>query len=88
MELMTEIRSRIGVLYSVTEAIASLDLIVCLTHVASIKGWIKPDFGNCLAIRDGKHPIMNLVSENETIPNNTVSLHLIFFSHLSNFPKM
>lgn len=74
---MKEIRGKIGILYGIAEAVAILDMVVGLTHAASIGGWVRPDFSTHLAILEGRHAILDLLtSTSSLVPNNTVSLQL------------
>ena len=40
-ELLTDLRSTIGSLYKLSEAISTLDMIVSLAEVSSLKGFVK-----------------------------------------------
>ena len=67
-----------GALYAIAEAIAALDMVVALTHAASLGGWTKPDFGDRLEIKGGRHAILDLLSPRPPTSNNTVREYKVF----------
>ncbi|KAK8399619.1 hypothetical protein O3P69_003580 [Scylla paramamosain] len=70
-EVLGEARGKIGVLHDLGEAVATLDLVVALAHVASLGAWVRPEFSPTLAIREGRHPILDLLSPSPPVPNNS-----------------
>ncbi|XP_068214215.1 mutS protein homolog 4-like [Palaemon carinicauda] len=71
LEMLVEARGRIGALHALGEAVSTLDLVVALTHAASIGSWVRPEFSPTLAIEKGRHPILDVLSSAEPVPNNT-----------------
>ncbi|XP_050724012.1 mutS protein homolog 4-like [Eriocheir sinensis] len=70
-EVLGEARSKIGVLHDLGEAVATLDLVVALAHVAALGSWVRPEFSHTMAIRGGRHPILDLLSPTPPVPNNS-----------------
>ncbi|KAK7072888.1 MutS protein msh4 [Halocaridina rubra] len=71
IEMLVEARGRIGSLHALGEAIANLDLVVCLAHAASVGAWVRPEFSDTLAIRGGRHPILDALSAIPPVANTT-----------------
>lgn len=72
--LLGEIQSRVGAVHGLGEALATMDLVVGLTHTASLGGWVRPELSTTtLAITGGRHPILDILSPIPPVPNNTVS---------------
>ena len=57
-ELLVEIRGSIGFLYSLSEALSNLDLIMSLSEVSSMNEFVKPEFGDSMEIRKSRHPLL------------------------------
>ncbi|XP_059482912.1 mutS protein homolog 4-like isoform X2 [Neocloeon triangulifer] len=69
-ELLAEVRQHAGCLYQMCEAISEIDLIVSLATLSSLPGFIKPEFGNKMVVKAGRHPILNRMSYAEPVPND------------------
>lgn len=72
MNLLTE---RIGELLTVSSAIALLDCLVSLATVAKERKYTKPtitESGTALAITDGRHPVVEVISKERFVPNDTL----------------
>ncbi|KAG0299101.1 MutS protein msh4, partial [Dissophora globulifera] len=57
-ELSGNIRQDIGVLYKASEAIAMLDMLLSFAHLCSVNEYTRPEFTDTLAIKKGRHPII------------------------------
>nr|XP_053629832.1 mutS protein homolog 4-like isoform X2 [Cherax quadricarinatus] len=71
LEMLVEARGRMGALHGLGEALATLDLVVSLAHAAALGSWVRPEFSHTLAIRAGRHPILDVLSTVPPVPNNT-----------------
>ncbi|XP_042884592.1 mutS protein homolog 4-like isoform X2 [Penaeus japonicus] len=71
-EMLIEARGRMGALHGLGEAVATLDLVVSLAHSAAIGSWVRPEFSRVLAIRCGRHPILDVLAPTPPVPNNTI----------------
>ena len=58
-ELLVEVREHLAFLYQLSEAISNLDLIVSLAKVSMSPGFVCPEFGDEIAVRQGRHPILD-----------------------------
>ncbi len=57
------------------DAVAALDVLLSLAEVATARDYCKPEVGafGALAIRDGRHPVVeDLMKRGEFVPNDTV----------------
>lgn len=54
----------------VSEALAFLDVIVSLSHFASSGSYVRPNFGQSLNVRQGRHPLLERRHREETVPND------------------
>ena len=76
--LFEEVRSRVAVetgrLQQTAEALAQIDVLASLSRVASERGYVKPAIVEepILAIRDGRHPVLEIVLGSEFVPNDVV----------------
>jgi DNA mismatch repair protein MSH4 len=62
-ELLDEIRSEIPNLFRVCESIAMLDMIAAFCQLATDREYVRPEISDCMAIKSGRHPIREKVSE-------------------------
>jgi DNA mismatch repair protein MSH4 len=70
-ELMDELRGQIGCLYKLSECIAMLDMLLSLAYTCTVSNYIMPEFTDTLAIKQGRHPILEKISFDPPVPNNT-----------------
>ncbi|XP_065062866.1 mutS protein homolog 4-like [Rhopilema esculentum] len=70
-ELMVNIRKYISCMHKLAEGVSILDLIVSFTHACSISNYVRPEFTDTLAIKSGRHPILDKISSpGSVIPND------------------
>ena len=60
-ELLNEVREYIGFLYLLSDIISDLDMLVSFANVSMTEDYIKPEFGDSLVIRGGRHPILERI---------------------------
>jgi DNA mismatch repair protein MSH4 len=58
-ELLVEVREYIGFLYKLSETLSTLDMLTSLATVSMSHDYVKPQFGDSLAIKQGRHPILD-----------------------------
>jgi len=74
--LFEEVRSRVAGetarLQQTAEALAQIDVLASLARVASERGYVKPAIVEepVLGVRDGKHPVLEIVLGSEFVPND------------------
>jgi len=66
-ELLVEVREHIAFLYQLSETICNLDLLISLAKVSMNQDYVCPEFGDEIAVRQGRHPIL------DTMPLDIVS---------------
>ncbi|KAI9437019.1 muts domain V-domain-containing protein [Lactarius indigo] len=70
-DLVTRILLNIGALYKASEAVAMLDMLWSFSHVTIMKSYVRPEFTSTLAIKSGRHPILeNVQSVGMLVPND------------------
>ncbi|XP_061165050.1 mutS protein homolog 4-like [Saccostrea echinata] len=71
-ELLGDLRNHFGCLYKLSEAVAMIDMLQSFAHACTLSSYVKPDFTkDTLAIKQGRHPILEKISTDMPIPNNT-----------------
>ncbi|XP_055883889.1 mutS protein homolog 4-like [Biomphalaria glabrata] len=70
-KLMTSIHGHISCMYSLADVVSMLDLLLSLAHAASISSYVCPEFTDTLAIKQGFHPILQKISPDTVVPNDT-----------------
>ncbi|EDV29519.1 uncharacterized protein TRIADDRAFT_51957 [Trichoplax adhaerens] len=79
-QLYTNLKSYVSSLYNLSENIAMLDFLLCLGYSAAINGRnVRPTFSDTTAIKDGRHPILDVISVVPPVAND------IYMSHENNF---
>ncbi|KAI0044058.1 hypothetical protein FA95DRAFT_1497685 [Auriscalpium vulgare] len=69
--LVARIVEDIGALYKASEAIALLDMLWSFAHVSICTWLLRPEFTGTLAIKAGRHPILeNVQSAGTLVPND------------------
>ena len=71
-EVRRQVAAEIPRLQKTADALARLDALASLARVASERGYVKPeiDAEPVLDIRDGRHPVLELVLGSEFVPND------------------
>lgn len=70
-ELLADIREYVGCLYKLSEAVSMLDMLIGFAHACTLSDYVKPEFTDTLAIKQGRHPIIEKISIDSPVPNNT-----------------
>ncbi|KAH9923367.1 muts domain V-domain-containing protein [Fomitopsis serialis] len=71
-DLATEVVIDIGALYKASEAVAILDMLWSFAHVSILRNYVRPEFTGTLAIKAGRHPILETVQSAGTLVPNDV----------------
>ncbi|PPQ98977.1 hypothetical protein CVT24_003473 [Panaeolus cyanescens] len=71
-ELLAVIVHDIGALYQASEAVALLDMMWSFAHTSIIRNYVRPEFTGTLAIKSGRHPILEAVKSVGTLVPNDV----------------
>ncbi|KAF8736092.1 hypothetical protein AX14_000888 [Amanita brunnescens Koide BX004] len=71
-DLVAEILADVGALYRASEAVALVDMLWSFTHTSIMRRYVRPEFTGTLAIKSGRHPILEIVQAAGTVVSNDV----------------
>ncbi|KAF9453355.1 hypothetical protein P691DRAFT_771528 [Macrolepiota fuliginosa MF-IS2] len=71
-DLVAEIVADIGALYKASEAVALVDMLWSFSHASIVRNYVRPEFTGTLAIKSGRHPILETVQAAGTLVPNDV----------------
>ncbi|KAG0034942.1 MutS protein msh4 [Podila clonocystis] len=69
-ELACQIRADIGALYKASEAVAMLDMLSSFAYQCTVSDYVRPNFTDTMAVKQGRHPIIERLHENTFVPND------------------
>ncbi|PWN98876.1 hypothetical protein FA09DRAFT_296615 [Tilletiopsis washingtonensis] len=69
-DLREQIVMRVAGLYKASEAVALLDMLVSLAHNVQPHRLVRPEFTGALAIKGGRHPILDVKIRGGAVPND------------------
>ncbi|QRV98859.1 DNA mismatch repair protein MutS [Ceratobasidium sp. AG-Ba] len=70
--LVEKIVEDVGVLYKASEAIAVMDMLWAFAHTSILHRYTRPEFTGTLAIKAGRHPVLETVqAAGNFVPNDT-----------------
>ncbi|KAL7285904.1 hypothetical protein ACG7TL_001015 [Trametes sanguinea] len=70
-DLTDEIVVDIGALYKASEAVALLDVLWSFAHASIIRSYVRPEFTGTLAIKAGRHPVLETIqAAGAMVPND------------------
>lgn len=68
------------------EEVAQLDIYQSLAQASLENNYIRPDFGDYTQVKNGQHPMLNVLMPSKSVANNIVSIYNhqynIIFSNL------
>jgi DNA mismatch repair protein MSH4 len=68
--LIASVREHMSVLFKICEGIAMLDMLASFAQAVTSQDYVRPQIGDALAIRGGRHPIREKIHNNKFIPND------------------
>ncbi|KZS90242.1 hypothetical protein SISNIDRAFT_551573 [Sistotremastrum niveocremeum HHB9708] len=69
-KLVASVVAEVGALYMLSEKIALLDMLWSFAHVTILNSYVRPEFTGTLAIKAGRHPILEKIEAAGTIVPN------------------
>ncbi|KZO99190.1 hypothetical protein CALVIDRAFT_404861 [Calocera viscosa TUFC12733] len=60
-DVLAEVMEHVAVMWKASEAIALLDMIWAFAHASILHSYVRPEFTSTLAIKGGRHPILEVV---------------------------
>nr|CRH04640.1 DNA mismatch repair protein mutS [Candidatus Magnetococcus massalia] len=72
-QVMEEVAEHAQQLQATAQALATLDLLACLAHIATERNYCRPlvDRGHVMDIHQGRHPVVEPFSQEPFVPNDT-----------------
>uniref|UniRef100_A0A3B3CUB6 MutS homolog 4 n=1 Tax=Oryzias melastigma TaxID=30732 RepID=A0A3B3CUB6_ORYME len=77
--LLSTIHEHIHCLYKLSDAVSMLDMLLSLANACTISDYVRPEFTDTLAIKQGRHPILERMARQQPVSNNA------YISEGSNF---
>ncbi|KAG6333660.1 hypothetical protein ID866_5430 [Astraeus odoratus] len=71
-DLVAEILLYSGALYAASEAVALADLLWSFAHTSIMRNYVRPEFTGTLAVKAGRHPILETVQAAGTLVPNDI----------------
>jgi DNA mismatch repair protein MSH4 len=70
-ELIDNICENVPTLFKISEAIATLDMLLAFSQLVTIQEYTRPELTNVLAIKSGRHPLHEKILKDKFVPNDT-----------------
>ncbi|XP_043855264.1 mutS protein homolog 4 [Dromiciops gliroides] len=70
-QLLSEIYEHIHCLYKLSDIVSMLDMLLSFAHACTLSDYVRPEFTDTLAIKQGWHPILEKISMERPVANNT-----------------
>ncbi|OJA13483.1 hypothetical protein AZE42_04411 [Rhizopogon vesiculosus] len=86
-DLVGEIIAFSGILYSASEAVATIDLLWSFAHVSIMRNYVRPEFTDTLAIKSGRHPVLETAQSAGTLVSNDIYCSDAARFHIVQGPK-
>ncbi|XP_063795122.1 mutS protein homolog 4 isoform X3 [Pseudophryne corroboree] len=78
-KLLGEIYEHIHCLYKLSDTVSMLDMLLSFANVCTLSDYVRPEFTDTMAIKQGWHPILENIALGKPVANDT------FISEGSNF---
>ncbi|XP_077394456.1 mutS protein homolog 4 [Festucalex cinctus] len=69
-QLLSTIREHIHCLYKLSDAVSMLDMLSSLANACTLSDYVRPEFTDTLAIKQGRHPILERMPGQQLVSNN------------------
>ncbi|XP_053927089.1 mutS protein homolog 4 isoform X5 [Cuculus canorus] len=70
-KLLNEIYEHIHCLYKLSDIVSMLDMLLSFAHACTLSDYVRPEFTDTLAIKQGWHPILEKIAVEKPVSNNT-----------------
>ncbi|NXN91341.1 MSH4 protein, partial [Rhinopomastus cyanomelas] len=70
-KLLNEIYEHIHCLYKLADIVSMLDMVLSFAHACTLSDYVRPEFTDTLAIKQGWHPILEKIAVEKPVSNNT-----------------
>ncbi|XP_069835546.1 mutS protein homolog 4 isoform X2 [Dendropsophus ebraccatus] len=78
-QLLSEIYEHIHCLYKLSDAVSMLDMLLAFANICTFSEYVRPEFTDTTAIKQGWHPILEKIAVRKPVANDT------FISEGNNF---
>ncbi|KAJ8290497.1 hypothetical protein GJAV_G00013640 [Gymnothorax javanicus] len=78
-QLLSTVHEHVHCLYKLSDAVSMLDMLLSLANACTVSDYVRPEFTDTLAIKQGRHPILERISGQQPVSNNS------YISEGSNF---
>ncbi|KAJ8390877.1 hypothetical protein AAFF_G00100090 [Aldrovandia affinis] len=78
-QLLSTVQEHVHCLYKLSDAVSMLDMLLSLANACTVSDYVRPEFTDTLALKLGRHPILERISGRQPVSNNT------YISEGSNF---
>ncbi|XP_076014607.1 mutS protein homolog 4 [Genypterus blacodes] len=78
-QLLSTVHEHIHCLYKLSDAVSMLDMLLSLANACTVSDYVRPEFTDTLAIKQGRHPILERMAGQQPVSNNG------YISESSNF---
>uniref|UniRef100_A0A3Q2PPU5 DNA mismatch repair protein n=1 Tax=Fundulus heteroclitus TaxID=8078 RepID=A0A3Q2PPU5_FUNHE len=78
-QLLTTVHEHVHCLYKLSDTVSMLDMLLSLANACTISDYVRPEFTDTLAIKQGRHPILERMARQQPVSNNT------YISEANNF---
>ncbi|KAK4819849.1 hypothetical protein QYF61_012994 [Mycteria americana] len=70
-KLLNEVYEHIHCLYKLSDIVSMLDMLLSFAHACTLSDYVRPEFTDTLAIKQGWHPILEKIAMEKPVSNNT-----------------
>uniref|UniRef100_A0A8C8ZSJ8 MutS homolog 4 n=1 Tax=Prolemur simus TaxID=1328070 RepID=A0A8C8ZSJ8_PROSS len=70
-KLLSEVYEHIHCLHKLSDTVSMLDMLLSFAHACTLSDYVRPEFTDTLAIKQGWHPILEKISVEKPVANNT-----------------
>uniref|UniRef100_A0A6Q2ZI71 DNA mismatch repair proteins mutS family domain-containing protein n=1 Tax=Esox lucius TaxID=8010 RepID=A0A6Q2ZI71_ESOLU len=69
-QLLSTVHEHIHCLYKLSDAVSMLDMLLSLANACTLSDYVRPEFTDTLAIKQGRHPILERIAGQQPVSNN------------------
>ncbi|XP_039597804.1 mutS protein homolog 4 [Polypterus senegalus] len=70
-QLLSLVHEHVHCLYKLSDTVSMLDMLLSLAHACTVSDYVRPEFTDTLAIKEGRHPILERISSQQPVSNST-----------------
>uniref|UniRef100_A0A8C9VKC9 MutS homolog 4 n=1 Tax=Scleropages formosus TaxID=113540 RepID=A0A8C9VKC9_SCLFO len=70
-QLLSTVHEHINCLYKLSDSVSMLDMLLSLANACTVSDYVRPEFTDTLAIKQGRHPILERIYGQQPVSNNS-----------------